>query len=157
MSSTAFQDRIPYNSCYGCGPKNPEGLRIKSHWDETGAAVCSFQPQAHHNAGMKAYLNGGIIATLVDCHCVCAAIDDGYRRENRESGTDPLIWYVTGQLSVSYKKPARIDLPVNLSARIVKTDGKKTYIECSVESGGEECAVGEVTAIRVPPDWGRSA
>jgi len=155
MSQAAFQDKIPYNSCYGCGPTNPQGLRIKSHWNDAGEAVCSFQPRAHHNAGMAAYLNGGIIATLVDCHCICAAIADGYRREGRAEGSDPLVWYVTGSLKVTYRRPARIDAPVNLNARVTKVDGKKTYLECSVVSGGEECALGEVTAIRVPPDWGR--
>ena len=33
MSSIAFQDQIPDNRCYGCGPANQDGLRIKSCWE----------------------------------------------------------------------------------------------------------------------------
>lgn len=28
----AFQDQIPNNHCFGCGPENASGLQIKSHW-----------------------------------------------------------------------------------------------------------------------------
>ena len=33
MNELAFQDLIPDNHCYGCGPHNAHGLRIKSYWD----------------------------------------------------------------------------------------------------------------------------
>ena len=39
----AFQDQIPDNFCYGCGPGNPVGLRIRSIW-AGNEALCVFQP-----------------------------------------------------------------------------------------------------------------
>jgi acyl-coenzyme A thioesterase PaaI-like protein len=147
-----FQDQIPDNLCYGCGPGNEHGLRIKSYW-EGAESVSTFVPQPFHAAGPAQFLNGGVTATIVDCHCVCTAVADHYRREDRAIGTMPLIWCVTASLKIEYFRPVLINKPVTLRARIINTDGKKTKLSCSVLSGNQECASGEVLAIRVPPGW----
>ncbi len=49
----AFQDLMPNNHCFGCGPTNDGGLRIKSYWDGPNESLCSFVPQAHQNAGPR--------------------------------------------------------------------------------------------------------
>jgi hypothetical protein len=48
----ALQDRFaPQMQCFGCGPANPQGLRIKSHVAEDGRTlVAHFRPQQHHQA-----------------------------------------------------------------------------------------------------------
>lgn len=152
MNEVAFQDAIPANHCYGCGPANANGLQIKSYWDG-GESTCTFRPQPHHSAGPKQYLNGGIIATLIDCHCICTAMANAYRREGRAIGAAPEIWYVTGAMNVSYQKPTPIDRPVTLRARIVEEKPKKTVLHCTLASGDAECASGEVVAVRVPGEW----
>jgi len=63
----AFQELIQGNHCWGCGTLNPRGLQIKSYWSGE-ESVCKFQPQAHHMAGPPHVLNGGIIATVINCH-----------------------------------------------------------------------------------------
>jgi hypothetical protein len=63
MSPIAFQDLIPDNLCYGCGPHNQGGLRIKSYW-EGDESICVYRPERHHSAGPPQFLNGGIIATF---------------------------------------------------------------------------------------------
>jgi acyl-coenzyme A thioesterase PaaI-like protein len=152
MEKQAFQDQIPDNFCYGCGPGNQQGLRLKSFWD--GAeSVATFQPQDFHTAGPRQFLNGGIIATIIDCHCVGTAIADAYRREGRSIGTEPHIWCATASLKVDYLRPAPIDRLVTLRAQVVETDKKKTRLSCSLLSEGRECARGEVLAIQVPTGW----
>jgi acyl-coenzyme A thioesterase PaaI-like protein len=149
-----FQDNIPGNYCWGCGRINEHGLQIKSYWsgDE---AVCTWRPKPYHAAGPRHILNGGIIATIIDCHCVCTAIAAAYRAEGREIGTEPLIWYVTQSLQVTYLRPTPIDQPLVLRARIKEINEKTTVLTCSLsENGrGEECAQGEVVAVRVPSAW----
>ena len=44
-------------------------------------AVSTFTPQPFHMAGPTNVLNGGIIGTVIDCHCICTAFADAYRRE----------------------------------------------------------------------------
>ncbi len=152
MPPIAFQDQIPDNLCYGCGPFNQSGLRIKSYW-EGEEAVCTFMPAPHHSAGPRQYLNGGIIATLVDCHCVCTAIAHAYREEDRAIGSEPRIWCVTANLNVTYLRPTPIDIPLTLRAVIADSGPRKARVRCSVQSGGNDCARGEVIAVRVPESW----
>ncbi|HEY3487347.1 MAG TPA: PaaI family thioesterase [Gammaproteobacteria bacterium] len=152
MEPQYFQDRIPHNHCYGCGPANAHGLRLKSYWqDNTALAV--FVPQPYHAAGPQQFLNGGIIATIIDCHCICTAIADCYRRERRAIGSEPDIWCVTASLKVDYLQPTPIDKPVTLRAQIAESGPKKIWLECSVLSAAEECVRAEVLAIRVPASW----
>ena len=148
----AIQDRMPGNTCFGCGPGNADGLRIKSYWNDD-EAVCTFHAATHQNAGVPHFVNGGIIATVVDCHCIGTAVADAYRREGRALGADPLIWYVTGSLTVVYRRPARVGHPLSFRARITGVDGRRTFLKCAVSIEGRECAVAKVTAIRVSADW----
>jgi acyl-coenzyme A thioesterase PaaI-like protein len=150
--SVAFQEAIPGNHCYGCGPSNPDGLQIESYWDGD-ESICNFEPHPHHSAGPKQYLNGGIIATLIDCHCICTAIAKAYRDEGRAIGGSPEIWYVTGTMNVYYKRPTPIDRPVTLRAMIIDERPKRTVVHCTLSSDNLDCAVGEVVAIRVASDW----
>src|SRR5688572_16564637 len=69
MSSDAksLQDRYaPRNACFGCGPANDRGLRIKSH-PRGDELVCTWTPEKHHEA-FEGMLNGGICGALLDCH-----------------------------------------------------------------------------------------
>ncbi|MGH2403078.1 MAG: PaaI family thioesterase [bacterium] len=148
----AFQDEFVGNYCFGCGSLNQRGLRIKSYWagDE---AVCAWRPDPVHMAGPQGILNGGIIATIIDCHSICTAIADAYRREGRPLDSEPLIWYVTGSLQVSYLRPTPIDTEVTLRARVKERGEKKSVVVCSLSARGEECARGEILAVRVPAAW----
>lgn len=150
--NVAFQDLMPDNLCFGCGPDNDRGLRIKSYWDGD-ESVCSYRPEPHQTAGPPQFLNGGIIATLIDCHCVCTAVAHLYRSEGRTVGSDPTIWCATGRLEVRYLSPTPIDRPVELRARVVETAGKKVTLRCTLSSGGRPTAEAEVIALRVPDSW----
>src|SRR5689334_1766746 len=60
----------PHARCFGCGPANEKGLRIRSFArGETpdSHVICEFQPAPHHEA-FENVLNGGIIGTVLDCH-----------------------------------------------------------------------------------------
>ncbi len=130
MSDLAFQDKIPNNYCWGCGSLNDRGLHIKSHWAD-GRSICSWQPSPEHMAGPQHILNGGIIATIIDCHCVCSAIAAAYEVENRALGSAPEIWYATASLNIQYLRPTAIDKPVSLQAKITEIGAKKPCLAVS--------------------------
>lgn len=148
----AIQDSLKDNHCYGCGADNPLGMQIKSHWDGT-VSTCTYLPRPEQSAGPTHLLYGGAIASLIDCHCVGTAIANYYELEGREVGGDPQIWCVTGRLTVNYIKPTPIDKPVELRAVITDCTEKKTILKCTVRSGNEVTAEGDVIAIRVPYSW----
>ncbi len=150
--TTAIQDRMSGNHCYGCGADNPLGLRIKSYWED-GETVCRYEPRAEQCAGPTHYLYGGTIASLIDCHSVGTAAANQYRLEGREIGEGEEIWCVTGRLEVNYLEPVPIDRPVELRARIEKVSGRRTTVSCSLSSGATLCAKAHVIAVRVPNSW----
>jgi acyl-coenzyme A thioesterase PaaI-like protein len=151
MTEQSFQDQGAVNFCYGCGPDNANGLRIKSYWDGE-EAVATWKAQPHHCGGSKEIVNGGIIAGLIDCHSLNLAIAHAYRNERRAIGSSPRIGYVTGNLNIAYVKPTPINEPLHLRARITKTEGRKTWVSCTLSAAGQVCASGEVLGIRVKRD-----
>jgi acyl-coenzyme A thioesterase PaaI-like protein len=154
----AFQDRMPFNHCWGCGADNPDGLHLKSRWSPTepDVAVATFRPRPEHLAGPTHVLNGGIIATVLDCHGVCTAVADGYRRAGRGIGEGETIWFATGTLAVTYTEPAPVDAELDLRAAVEEAREKTTRVACELRAGGDVCARGTVTAVRVPASWLRA-
>ncbi len=148
----AFQDLIGSNFCFGCGPDNPDGLRLKSRWAGE-EAVARFRPAPIHAAGPRHVVNGGVLATVLDCHAICTAVADAYRREGREPGSAPRIWFVTGRLDVRYHRPAPIGRTLELRARVVEVSDRKSRVEASVAVGERMLAEASVVAVRVAPDW----
>ncbi len=150
MDQIAFQDQYleARADCWGCGRNNPDGLYLKSYWDGE-EAVAHFSPQSQHT-GHKGVLNGGVIATLMDCHCMGLAMAHAHRQEGRQIGSQPLITYVTGSLKVDYLKPTPLNgEPVELRARVTEVDGRKTWMECSLWAGGQVTARGQVLGVRI--------
>jgi len=151
----AFQDLMPFNHCWGCGADNPDGLRLKSRWADVGErrAVATFTPKPEHMAGPTHILNGGIIATVLDCHGVCTAVADAYVREGRAIGEGETIWFATGSLEVVYVRPAPIDTGLEVRARVVVAGDRKTGVACELVEGDDVCARADVIAVRVQPTW----
>jgi acyl-coenzyme A thioesterase PaaI-like protein len=150
--SIPFQDLMLENYCWGCGPTVETGLQLKSRW-QGDEVVCDWHPRPEFAAGPKHILYGGIISAIMDCHSIWTAIAATYREESREVGSDPLVWYVTGSLKVTYLKPTPLDVPLKLTSHVEKINGRKSTVLCSLVSDGQETAVGEMLAVRVPLDW----
>ena len=148
----AIQDAMHIKTCFGCGAENPRGLKIKTYWDGE-AGRCTYHPEPHMMAGPPQFVNGGIVATLMDCHCISTAIAYLYDAENRTPSSEPGIWCVTGSLHVDYKRPTPIDRPCALTARIAGVDGRRITVECTLESEGKMRAEAKVVAVRVKSEW----
>ena len=152
MNDRAFQDLMKGHHCFGCGTLNQQGLRIKSYWSGEGS-ICTWLPANHHMAGPKQVLNGGIIATIIDCHCVCTAIAAAYQAEGREIGSEPTLLYVTGALNVKYLQPTSIKEEVFLRAQVQAVQEKSATLTCSLLSNQKESVRTEVVAVKVPATW----
>ena len=129
------QDGLFGNSCFGCGAWNEHGLNIKSTW-EGDISVCRFVPNPHHAAMPHDIVNGGIIAAVIDCHSVCTAIADAYRRAGRYAGDGerPLFWYATASLQVNYLKPTPLSMPFSVRAKVIEVDRRRTSLSAELRS-----------------------
>lgn len=146
----SFQDFYPdsLSYCYGCGTNNSHGLQIKSYWDGE-ESVTIFHPKEYHLA-FPGYVYGGLIASLVDCHCVGTAAAAAYREEGREPGTLPAFRYVTGSLQVDFLKPTPLGPEIHVRAKVVEIKGRKTVVEATILVDGSITARGRVVAVRMP-------
>lgn len=144
----AFQDQGSVEHCYGCGPDNAQGFQIKSYWQGEDA-IAEYKVRPHHCAGSFDIVNGGVISTLIDCHCVNLAIATAYKQEGRPIGSEPKIFCVTGSLKVTFLAPTPLKETLRLQARVAKNEGRKYWIDCELSAAGKVCAKGEVLAVRV--------
>lgn len=153
MTEKAFQDHYADHSshCYGCGRLNEHGLQIKSYWDGD-VTVCRFVPHPYHMA-LPGFVYGGLIASVIDCHGTGTASAAAYRAEGREMGSLPELRYVTASLHVDYLKPTPIDIEMMLVGNVLEIKPRKVVVKIEVLSNQEQCAKGEVVAVRVPEHW----
>jgi len=148
MDPVAFQDQGSVHHCHGCGAANEKGLQVKSFWDGDDA-VATWRAQPHHCGGTRENLNGGIIASLIDCHSLNLAIAHAYRAEGRAIGSAPRIGYVTANINISYLKPTPIHEAIQLRASIARLEGRKARVSCTLSAAGAVRATGEVLGVRV--------
>ena len=150
MKRKAFQDYYPdpFSHCYGCGRLNEQGLQIKSYW-EGDESVAVFHPKPYHTA-IPGYVYGGLLASLIDCHCTGTAAAAAYRAEGREMDTEPALRFLTGSLHVEYLRPTPIGGPLEVRARVKEITGRKVIVVAALSAKGEVCARGEVVAVRMP-------
>lgn len=150
MSPKAFQDYYPdhLSYCYGCGRLNEHGLQIKSYWDGD-ETVCTFTPRPYHIA-IPGYVYGGLIASLIDCHCTGTAAAAAYRAARREMDTEPPFRFVTAALHVNYLRPTPLGVPLEIRARVTELKGRKVVMQATLSAEGQVCAQGEVVAVQMP-------
>ncbi len=142
-----FQDHMPGNICFGCGRDNHDGLKISSYWDGD-EAICQWKSEDKYQ-GWKGIMNGGILATIIDCHSMCTAMASAYKAESRTLDSEPIYRYATGTLKVKYIKPTPNDVLVTLRASIVEIKGRKVLVHCKVFCEDVLTAEADVVAIQV--------
>jgi acyl-coenzyme A thioesterase PaaI-like protein len=132
--TTSLQDTYaPRSICFGCGPANPRGLHIKS-FVRGADVVAEWKPEEFHHA-FENVLNGGIIATILDCHSNWTAAE--YLR--RVGGVTEPPPTVTADFSVRFRRPTPMGIVV-LRGRVVKQTGDRPTVETELTSGGEVTA-----------------
>lgn len=129
VDALSIQDRLfPTMNCFGCGPANPRGLRLKSYLGE-GCVTATFVPWPEHDNGMG-YLNGGIIATVLDCHTAAAALNEASLR-GWEAYPGAAVPFVTAGIDVRYLRPSPLDRAVELRAFVIESS--EAEIVCDAE------------------------
>ncbi|TPW19801.1 MAG: thioesterase superfamily protein [Elusimicrobia bacterium] len=149
MSAPSVQERwAPTNACFGCGPANSQGLRIRSFptGGPAGELACDWTPQPHH-AAFPGILNGGIVGALLDCHMNWTAV----MRLKERDALDSAPCCVTSEFSVKLTRPTPTDGPVRLVARVVEEGADRAVIESELSAGGKVCARGRGTFVSVKP------
>lgn len=144
--SQSLQDQFaPDLICFGCGPANENGLRIKSF--VKGEKVhASFSPAEHHQA-FTGMINGGIIGALLDCHMNWTA---AWKLMIANSLEVPPCT-VTAEYKVVFKAPTPSGNSLELEAWVTENSERKAVIEATLSAKGEVTATGQGIFVAVKP------
>lgn len=144
--SRSLQERYaPESACFGCGPANVKGLRIRS-FVEGDQVVAEWSADPHHEA-FPGVLNGGIVGALLDCHSNWTAA----HHLMRASGAERVPACVTADYAVKMKRPTPTDRPLRLVARVVESETHRATVEASIEADGVVTATFRGTFVAVKP------
>ncbi len=142
----SLQERYaPQNRCFGCGPANEKGLRIRS-FPEGDELICTWQPERHHEA-WDDMLNGGICGTLLDCHSNWTAA--WHLMQQRGDGQLPST--VTAEFHVRLLRPTPTSEPVHLRAKVIESTEDRAVVEATLSSGGNLTATCRGVFVAVQP------
>jgi len=150
MPSEFFQDYYPdnYANCYGCGRLNEKGMHIKSFWDGD-ESLCRFTPALYQTGGFPDYLYGGLIASLIDCHCAGTAAAAKHKQDGFKLGEKPFARFVTAALKVDYMKPTPIGIELEIRAKILEIRHRKVTLSATVSAAGVTTAKGEAIMVQL--------
>ena len=144
MRDQSLQDRYaPKNRCFGCGPANEKGLRIKS-FVEGEQAVCDWRPEPHHQA-YEGILNGGICGAILDCHSNWTAA----HHLMKAAGAEVPPCTVTADFHVKLRRPTPMGVALHLTARVVESSGDRAVVEAAIEAEGRTTATCRGTFVAV--------
>jgi acyl-coenzyme A thioesterase PaaI-like protein len=148
--SRSLQERYaPHNRCFGCGPANDKGLRIRSFptADAPDAeVVAEWRPEDHHQA-FEGMLNGGIVGALLDCHSNWTAAWHLMRRD----ALDGPPCTVTADFHVKLEAPTPLDRPLRLAARVASSQGSRVRVEATLACDDRVTATCTGSFVAVKP------
>jgi acyl-coenzyme A thioesterase PaaI-like protein len=146
VTDASLQERYaPESRCFGCGPANDRGLRIRSRLED-GELLADWQPEPFHEA-FDGILNGGIIGTLLDCHSNWAAAIHLMRL--RGASRPPSC--VTSEYAIRLLRPTSTANPLRLRAHVVEAAEDRATVAAEIVDGGRTTATCRGTFVAVRP------
>lgn len=146
MNALSLQETFsPRGICFGCGPANEKGLRIRS-FVRGNEVVATWRAQSHHQA-FPGMLNGGIIGALLDCHCNWTAA----HHLMTQGGLDQPPCTVTADYAVKLLRPTPIDTAIEIVAKVADSSADRATVEGILSAGGKPRATCRGTFVAVKP------
>jgi acyl-coenzyme A thioesterase PaaI-like protein len=146
MEELSLQEKYaPHNACFGCGPANPKGLQIRS-FPKGKEVVASFKPEQYQEA-FPNVLNGGIIGTLLDCHCNWTAI--WHLMQQANATIAPCT--VTAEYAIKLLRPTPTNDSIQLRAWVVEGTENSATVEAELLAAGKVCATCKGKFVAVKP------
>jgi len=108
-----------YSLCFGCGQKNPIGLKMSFQWDGKTARA-EFTPTEFYQ-GWSGIVHGGIIICLLDEAMGYATLFEGMN-------------CVTAKMQVKLRHLAPIDEPLIITSSTIKKTRKLVETKAAISS-----------------------
>jgi uncharacterized protein (TIGR00369 family) len=127
------------NKCFGCGPQNEVGLRLRFVLDEERQRfVCRFRLN-NRFVGPPAHAHGGIIATILD------------EAMGKVSKLHNLV-ALTSSMEITYLKPVPLNKPLVTEGWEVRVRGREHYRAAEIRNPeGQVLAISKGKFIEIDP------
>lgn len=146
MTEKSLQETYaPQSACFGCGPANMKGLRIRS-FAQGAEVIAEWQPEPYHEA-YPGMLNGGISGTLLDCHSNWAAAWHLMQR----AGAEHPPCTVTADYAIKLLRPTPTSGLINLTAKVIESQEDRAFVEAKLIVQGKVCATCRGTFVALKP------
>jgi acyl-coenzyme A thioesterase PaaI-like protein len=146
MTEKSIQETYaPDMACFGCGPANPKGLHVQS-FPNGEEVIAEWKPKPEYEA-FTGVLSGGIIGTLLDCHCNWTAA----WHLMKQNGADHPPPTVTAEYTIKLFRPTPSDQPIKLEAKVVESSEDRAVAEGVLIAHGKVCATCRGTFVAVKP------
>ena len=144
-----YGERFQY--CWGCGPKNKEGLHLKSYHSEDGeTCICKITPDEHFTGGVPANLFGGMIAMIFDCHGTASAAWFNHHKRGLDFNEDTIIGrFITARLEIDFKKPLPMNKEIKVTSWPEEIGERKVIVNMEMEAEGLVRAKAKIIAVGV--------
>ena len=135
----------PELTCFGCGHANPHGFHLRSY-QGGNLIVAEFNPRPEHDNGFG-FVNGGIIATVLDCHGAAAVMWEVSQRGWKDA-TGMAAPFLTASFNVKFHRPTPLGPAVQLTASPESIDPSQIIVR-------SELAVGDKVRATMMATWVR--
>lgn len=131
--------QIPRNYCFACGKDNPDGMRLKFHYEPRRKRfVCSFRLGRKYT-GPPAHAHGGVIATI---------LDEAMGKVNKLRH----VIAMTSRMQVEYLKPVPLQKRLRVESWELRVRGRRHIHVAEISNGrGQMLARGKATFIAIDP------
>ncbi len=147
MTELSLQERYaPNNTCFGCGPANPKGLKVRS-FPVGDTLTASWKPESHYEA-FPGVLNGGIIGALLDCHSNWMA---AWHLMNLRRLNHPPVT-VTAEYFIKLLRPTPSNQLLEILAKVVESNDPKVTVEATLSASNKTCATCRGIFVAVKPE-----
>lgn len=136
----------PELTCFGCGHANPHGFHLRSYQGED-LIVAEFNPRPEHDNGFG-FVNGGIIATVLDCHGAAAVMWEVSQRGWKDATGMPAP-FLTASFNVKFHRPTPLGPAVQLTASPESIDPSQIIVRSELAVGDKVRATMMATWVRL--------
>jgi acyl-coenzyme A thioesterase PaaI-like protein len=148
VNDSIQESLYPELTCFGCGHANPDGFHLRSY-REGERTVATFTPRPEHDNGFG-FLNGGIIATVLDCHTAAVTLWEANERGWRADDGAP-VPFITSGFDVRFLRPTPLGPPVSLSAEPVEVAEQAIVVAAELMVDDKVRATMRATWLRFHP------
>lgn len=128
-------DQVGDHHCFGCGRLNTHGLHLTFQPHESGGVQAAFVP-AQRFQGYDGMVHGGVISTVLDEVMAWSL----YRER---------VWAVTGELTVRYRRPVRVDEATHAVGWMRGRRGRRIEMAGEIRRDADNTVLARATAVFV--------